>query len=122
MADYDGFRAKVLTDPRAADRDKVAEAIWIQGEEVRVVIREREVTIDTDDGLNMMEMLLASFAACDVAMIGLHTSFMGLKIKHLRATARGHGNVAAYVALRTRLPLATTISRSRFISMRQGLH
>ncbi len=98
-AEYDGFKAKVLADPRAADRDKVAEATWLQGEEVRVVIRERYVILGADDGLNMMEMLLASFAACDVAMIGLHASIMGLKINHLRATARGHFNNAAYLGI-----------------------
>jgi uncharacterized OsmC-like protein len=47
----------------------------------------------------MMEMLLASFAACDVAVVGLHASVMGLKIKHLHATARGHFNVAAYLGI-----------------------
>jgi hypothetical protein len=40
MAVYDGIKAKFLADPRHADRDKVAEATWVQGEEVRVVVGE----------------------------------------------------------------------------------
>jgi uncharacterized OsmC-like protein len=99
MEVYNEFKVKVLEDPRNADRDKLAVATWVQGEEVRVTIGAKEVTIGADDGLNMMEILLASFAACDVAMVGLHASFIGLKINGLRAEVSGHFNVAAYLGI-----------------------
>ena len=81
---YGGFRDKVAGDSSAGIREKVAVAEWVQGEESTVNIGGKEITIGSDDGLNMMEVLLASLAACDTAVVGLHASYMGLKVNSLR--------------------------------------
>ncbi len=99
MDEYNAFKVMVLEDPKNADRDKTAVAHWVQGEEARVVVGDKEVTIGADDGLNMMEMVLASFAACDAAMVSLHASFMGLKVERVTVEVNGHFNVARYIGI-----------------------
>ncbi len=99
MAVWNGYREKVIKDRSNADREKIAVAHWVQGEETRVSLGGHEVTIGSDDGLNMMEMLLASFAACDAAVVALHASYMGIKINELKVEVSGHFNVASYVGV-----------------------
>ena len=99
MEVYNGFKEKVLEDRTNADRDKTAVARWVQGEETRVVLGDNEVTLGADDGLSSMEMLLTSFAGCDAAMVALHASFMGLKVKSVTVEVNGHYNVAAYLGI-----------------------
>jgi uncharacterized OsmC-like protein len=96
---YLGLKQKAINDISATDRDKTAVAQWIQGEEADVTIDGKKVNIGSDDGINMMEMVLASLAACDVAVVGLHASFMGIKLKSLRAEMRGQYNVAAMLGI-----------------------
>lgn len=50
--------------------------------------------------MNPMQMLLASFAACDVDLIAMHAAFIGLKIESLSIEAAGHFNVASYLGLK----------------------
>ena len=52
-----------------------------------------------DAELNPMQMLLASFAACDVDLIAMHASFLDLKIESLSVEAEGHFNVQSYLGL-----------------------
>ena len=47
--------------------------------------------------LNPMKMLLACLAACDVDLVAMHASFLGLKIEHLSVEATGHFNVRSYL-------------------------
>ncbi len=99
MDEYNDFKAKVLEDRTKADRDPTAVAHWVQGEEMRVVYGDKEVTIGADDGLSSMAMVLAAFAACDVAMVALHASFMGLKVESVTGEVNGHFNVARYLGI-----------------------
>jgi uncharacterized OsmC-like protein len=52
-----------------------------------------------DAELNPMQMLLASLVACDVDLIAMHASFLGLKIESLSVEAEGHFNVQSYLGL-----------------------
>ncbi len=99
MAAWGGFKEKLLDTPAAANRTKVATARWVQGEEARVTVDGKEITIGADDTMNMMEMMLASFAACDAAVVGLHASFMGLKVNNITVEVSGGYNVAAYLGV-----------------------
>ena len=96
---YGGFKNKVEQDNDAGIREKVAVSEWIQGEESRVTIGGKELTIGSDDGMNMMEVLLASLAACDTAVVGLHASYMGLKVNSIRVEVSGEYNVASYIGV-----------------------
>jgi uncharacterized OsmC-like protein len=99
MDSYNKFKSRAQENPKVADRDKTAVAYWVQGEEARVVLGDKEVTIGADAGMNMMEMLLSSYAACDAAMVALHASFMDLKVERLKVEVSGHFNVAAYLGI-----------------------
>ncbi len=99
VEDYGNFREKVIQDLNAANRDKTAIAEWVQGEEANVTISGKNINIGHDDGINMMEMVLASLAACDAAVVGLHASFMGIKINSLKAEMKGSYNVAAMLGI-----------------------
>jgi uncharacterized OsmC-like protein len=99
MAVWGGFKEKVLGEPSAADRHKVATARWVQGEEARVTVGENTITVGADDGMNMMEMMLASFAACDAAVVGLHASYLGLKVNDISVEVTGDFNVSSYIGV-----------------------
>jgi uncharacterized OsmC-like protein len=49
--------------------------------------------------LNPMKMLLACLVACDVDLIAMHASFMGLKVESLSIEATGHFNVQSYLGI-----------------------
>jgi uncharacterized OsmC-like protein len=57
------------------------------------------VHLGGDDELNSMQMLLAALAACDVDLVAMHASFLGLKIENLSVEAGGHFNVQSYLGL-----------------------
>lgn len=92
---YNGFKAKVLKDPKAADIDKTAVAHWVQDLETRINVGDVEVTLNTDDGMNNMEIILAALASCNAGMVALHASFMGLKVNSVTTEMNAHFNVAA---------------------------
>ncbi len=50
-----------------------------------------------DGYLNPMKMLLACLAACDVDLVAMHASFLGLKIENLSIEATGHFSVQSYL-------------------------
>lgn len=93
------FRDQAAVDPAVATREKVAIAHWVQGEEARVTLEDHEITIGAKDGINMMEMLLISFAACDAAVVAVHASYMGLEIRDLKVAVSGSYNVASYIGV-----------------------
>lgn len=99
VAAWSGFKDKALKDRSAADRQKVATARWVQGEEARVTVGDKEVTIGADDGINMMEMILASFAACDAAVVAVHASYLGLQVNDIRVEVSGGFNVSSYIGV-----------------------
>lgn len=99
IEDYAGFRDKSRDDRAVSDRVKTAVARWVQGEESEVSMGGKTVTIGADGGLNMMEMLLASYAACDAAVVALHASYLGIRLNGVTVEAEGHFNVASYVGV-----------------------
>jgi uncharacterized OsmC-like protein len=96
---WNRFKEQIVEDPSVGDGNKVVVAHWVQGEEARITIRDNEVTIGTKNGVNIMEMLLASFATCDAAVVAVHASFMGLKVNDITVEVSGHYNVASYVGI-----------------------
>lgn len=70
-------------DPTRADRNPVLVAHWVGGSRSRVEFEDKVVHLGGDDDLNPMQMLLATLAACDVDLVAMHASFLGLKIESL---------------------------------------
>jgi uncharacterized OsmC-like protein len=99
VADQLEFRNLCKQDPSKADRNPVLVAHWVGGSRSRVEFKDKSVHIGGDDDFNPMQMLLATLAACDVDLIAMHASFLGLKIESLTAEATGHFSVQSYLGL-----------------------
>jgi len=93
------FRGMVMQDSTKADRNPILIAHWVGGSRSRVEFKDKVVHIGGDDELNPMQMFLASLAACDVDLVAMHASFLGLKIESLSVEATGHFNVQSYLGL-----------------------
>ena len=88
-----------MQDPAKADRNPALVAHWVGGSRSRVEFKDKVVHIGGDDELNPMQMFLATLAACDVDLVAMHASFLGLKIESLSVEATGHFNVQSYLGL-----------------------
>lgn len=86
-------------DSTTADRNPVMVAHWAGGSRSRVEFEGKVVHLGGDDELDSMQMLLASLAACDIDLIALHASFLGLKIESLSVEVTGHFNLRSYLGL-----------------------
>lgn len=93
------FAEMVKGDPTKADRNPRLVARWLDGEQAEVEYENIKISIGGENELNAMQMLLASFAACDVEVIAVHCSLLGLKIESLSVEATGHFNVQSYLGL-----------------------
>ncbi len=93
------FRDMVRGDPSRADRTPTLVAYWVGGSRSRVEFGAVVTHMGGDAELNPMQMLLASFAVCDVDLVAMHASFLGLRIESLSVEATGHFNVQAYLGL-----------------------
>lgn len=94
-----GFKDIAREDPTKADRNPTLVAHWVGGSHSRVEFKDMVVHLGGDDEFNPMQMLLATLAACDVDLIAMHASFLGLKIESLSVEATGHYNVQSYLGL-----------------------
>ena len=94
-----GFRDLVAQDPTKAERNPALVAHWTGGSRSRVECKDKVVHIGGDDELNPMQMLLATLAACDVDVVAMHASLLGLNIESLSVEATGHFNVQSYLGL-----------------------
>jgi len=93
------FKDKVQDDPQRADRNPTLIAEWVGGDQSRIKFGELETYIGGGGHLNPMQMFLACLAACDVDLIAMHASFIGLKIESLSIEASGHFNVQSYLGI-----------------------
>jgi len=93
------FKDKVVQDSTGAERNPALVAHWVGGSRSRVEFKDKVVHIGGDDELNPMQMFLATLAACDVDLVAMHASFLGLTIESLSVEATGHFNVQSYLGL-----------------------
>lgn len=93
------FKDLAKKDSSRADRSPSLTAYWEGGDRSRVEFDDLTTHIGGEGTLNPMQMLLASFAACDVDVIAMHASFIGLKIESLSIEATGDFNVQSYLGL-----------------------
>ena len=93
------FKDLVAQDPSKAERNPALVAHWAGGSRSRVEFKDKVVHIGGDGELNPMQMLLATLAACDVDVVAMHASLLGLDIESLSVEATGHFNVQSYLGL-----------------------
>ncbi len=91
------FKNMVQADPTRADRHPTAVAEWVGGDQSRVEVDGIQAFLGGEGYLNPMKMLLACLAACDVDLVAMHASFLGIKIERLWIEATGHFNVRSYL-------------------------
>lgn len=93
------FKDLVTKDPAKADHNPSLVAHWIGGSRSRVELKDKVVHLGGRGEFNPMQMLLATLAACDVDLIAVHASLLGLKIESLSVEATGHFNLQSYLGL-----------------------
>jgi uncharacterized OsmC-like protein len=93
------FKEIVRQDPSNADRNPTATAEWVGGDQSKINVDGIETFLGGEGYLNPMKMLLACLAACDVDLIAMHASFMGIQLESLSVEATGHFNVQSYLGL-----------------------
>lgn len=99
QADFLDFQEAVAADATKADRWPTVTAQWVGGSRSRVQFGDRITHIGGDEELNPMQFVLAALAACDVDLIAMHATMIGLEVKDLRVEASGHFNVQSYIGL-----------------------
>lgn len=93
------FKNKVLEDPSFADRKPTVVARWVGADESRVEHEGIVTHLGGENNLNPMKMLLGALAACDVDLIAMHCSLLGLKIESLSVEVTGDFNVQSYLGI-----------------------
>ena len=93
------FKNEVEEDSTRADRWPAVVAQWVSDSRSRVEFGDVVTHIGGDGELNSMQMALAAFAACDVDVVAMHATMIGLEIKSLSIEASGHFNVQSYMGL-----------------------
>lgn len=91
------FKESVIKDSSQADRNPTMLGSWTEGDEALVTYGDLEILIGGEGRMNPMQLLLASFIACDIDVISMHASIIGLKIEELSVEATGHFNVQSYI-------------------------
>lgn len=93
------FKNIVMKDPTKGDHNPSLVAHWVGGSRSRVELKDKVVHLGGHGEFNSMQMLLATLAACDVDLMAIHASFLGLKIENLSVEATGHFNLQSYLGL-----------------------
>ena len=91
------FKALVGKDPSKADTTSALIAHWVGGSRSRVELKDKVTHLGGPGEFDSMQMLLATLAACDIDVIALHASFLGLRIESLSVEATGHFNLRSYL-------------------------
>lgn len=99
QGEYLAFKETVAQDPKAADRWPTVIAEWVGGSRSRIQFGDTTTHIGGDDELNSMQFVLAALAACDVDLVAMHATMIGLEINSLRVEASGHFNVGSYIGV-----------------------
>lgn len=102
VAEIQEFIDMVKSTPEKAGRKPAVVAHWIGESRARVEFGDVVAHIGGSGELNAMQTLLASLAACDVDLVAMHTSLMGLKIESLSVEASGDFNVQSYLGIKNK--------------------
>jgi uncharacterized OsmC-like protein len=90
---------KVRATPEMADREPRVVARWVGDARSTVTFGEARLHLGGDGELNPMQALLGAFAACDVDLVAMHASLLGIEIIDLWIEASGRFHVARYLGL-----------------------
>ena len=92
---WDGVQKK----PIDADRYPTVFAEWVGGSRSKINFGENVTYLGGVKELNPMQMLLAALAACNVELIILNASILGIDVESLSIEANGHYDLRSYFGL-----------------------
>jgi uncharacterized OsmC-like protein len=93
------FKDTVEADSTKADRWPTVVAHWDGKSASRIQFEDKEAHIGGRGELNPMQFVLAALAACDVDLVAMHATMIGLEVDSLSVEASGHFNVQSYIGL-----------------------
>jgi uncharacterized OsmC-like protein len=93
------FKEAVAEDATRAERWPTVTAHWVGECRSRIEFGDVTTYIGGDGELNAMQNALAALVACDVDLIAMHATMIGLEVKGLSVEASGHFNVQSYMGL-----------------------
>jgi uncharacterized OsmC-like protein len=93
------LKSRALEDPSCADRRPTVTAHWVGGDEASIEQNGIVTYLGGDNNLNPMGMLLGVLAACDIVVIAMHCSFLGLRIESLSIEVTGEYNSSALLGI-----------------------
>ena len=93
------FQNMVRDNPSIADQNPTLVAHWVEGGRSRVELGDVVTYIGGESELDPMQMVLASFAACEVTVISMHASLLNIKVENLSVEATGHFNAQALLGI-----------------------
>lgn len=86
-------------DASTAERQPKLTAHWEGGSKTRVEMGDTTISVGGEGEMRAMPMLLASLAACEVDVIAMNATLMGLNIEDLRVEATGHYNTQSFLGV-----------------------
>jgi len=99
VAKMQNFKKMCGQDSTKADNNPTIVGHWIGGSRSRVEFKDKVVNIGGPGNFDAMQLLLASLVGCDVDLIVVHASLLGLKVESLSVEVTGHFNLQAYLGL-----------------------
>jgi len=99
VAKMQGFKKMCGEDPNKADNNPTIVGHWIGGSRSRVEFKDKVLNVGGPGNFDAMQLLLASLIGCDVDLIVVHASLLGLEVESLSVEVTGHFNLQAYLGL-----------------------
>lgn len=93
------FKNMCEQDAAKGDNNPKLVANWIGGCRSRVEIKNNSMEFGGPGELNAMQLVLTALAVCDIDLVAVHASFLGLKIESLAVETTGHFNLQSYLGL-----------------------
>ena len=93
------FRQMVQENPSNADQNPTLTAHWVEGGRSRVELGDIVTYLGGESELDPMQMILGSFAACEVTVITMHASLLNIKVESLSVEANGQFNAQSLLGI-----------------------
>ncbi|HET8567356.1 MAG TPA: OsmC family protein [Candidatus Limnocylindria bacterium] len=87
------------TDPARADRRPHLVAEWLGADRSRVRIADKALEVNGPGQLGPMQLVLAAFAACEIDVIAMHATLLGVEVEALEIELDAHFDVRSYLGL-----------------------
>jgi len=86
-------------DASTTERNPKLVAYWLGASETRVEFGDTSIKIGGEGEMRAMQVLLASLAACDVDVVAMNASLMGIAIDKLWIEVTGHFNTQSFYGI-----------------------